>query len=260
MNRQHRERFFTASSKQQRWMISYADFITLLFAFFVFLFSISVIEQEKFSEVSATLLQLFNVRPSSIDPIELETTPQGPDVFNPLFRPEPIPATSVDVNDSQIYHQESSLIDIQAQLGDQFSQLIEQQLFSVSGDEAWIEIQIADSITFSENSADINDRAEAVLYEIAKLLAAMSLPVAVEGYSSEPQQGNETQGWQLSSARAVTVVEYLENAGIAGERLSAIAFSHYQPRFVDSDLPSEDRIHIVVSGFGAGSGVEGINE
>ena len=243
MNPSRRQKFAGNADREHRWILSYADFLTVLFAFFAFLFSISSLQNDKFQEVSATLLQIFDVRPSSVDPIELNATPTGPDVFNPLFRPEPLPGTNIDNANSETYAQESSLLDIRAQLSDAYAQMIQDRLFSVSGNESWIEIQLANSITFSDNSADINDQAEAVLYELAKLLQGQTLPVRVEGYSDS----SENQGWQLSSDRAVAVVEYLQRAGIAGERLSSAAFSSHQPSG-EGDL-TPGRIQIVVAGF-----------
>lgn len=243
MKLSRRQRFAANVNREHRWIISYADFLTLLFAFFAFLFSISSLQNEKFQEVSATLLQIFDVQPSSIDPIELNATPSGPDVFNPLFRPEPLPGLQIDNANMETYAQESSLLDIAAQLSDAYAQLIRDRLFSVSGNESWVEIQLANSITFSDNSADINDQAEAVLYELAKLLESNTLPVRVEGYSGSA----EADGWQLSSERAVSVVEYLQRAGLGAERLSAAAFGSYQP--AGSSDVAAGRIQIVVAGF-----------
>lgn len=245
MNRQQRLRFAQNINKEHRWIISYADFLTLLFAFFAFLFSISTLEDEKFQQVSQTLLQLFDVRPSSIEPIELNRTPTGPDIFNPLYKPEPLPGTDIDNANTERYASESSLLDIKAQLNESFEQLIRERLFSVSGNESWIQLQLSNSVSFSENSADINDQAEAVLYEIGKLLTGLPMPVSVEGFSSE----DEDQGWVLSSQRAVAVVQYLQNAGVRGERLSATAFASFQPRMTNDVDSTDGRIQIVVSGF-----------
>lgn len=249
MNRAHRERFQPQIHQEQRWMISYADFITLLFAFFAFLFSISTLQDDKFDEVSATLLQLFDVKPTSTDPIELLTTPQGPDVFNPLYQPEPLPGTDINVASPEKFNTQSSLLDIRAQMNDSFAQLIKDQLFSVAGSEQWIEIQIADSVTFLPGAADINDQAEAVLYEIGKLLADIPLPVSVEGYSLAEEETNGRDGWALSTERAVNVLRYLQQAGVASPRLSAVGFSHHQPKFSSDVNSTTGRISIVVSGF-----------
>jgi len=250
MNQQQRAKFKGKQNREFRWIISYADFLTLLFAFFAFLFSISTLQNEKFQEVSSTLLQLFDVKPSSIDPIELLATPQGPDMFNPLFKPEPLPGTQIDLADTEVYSLESSLLDIQQKISESFAQLIENQLFSVSGDESWIEIQIADSVTFLPGSADITNRAEAILYEIGKLLAESSLPVAVEGYSLASEDAFGQDGWALSSTRAVNVLRYLQRSGVSGQRLSAIAFSQYQPVSNTIGTDVDGKISIVVAGFG----------
>lgn len=235
-------------------MISYADFLTLLFAFFVFLFSISSLETEKFRQVSDTLLQIFDVKPTAVEPLEMPATPQGPDLFNPLYQPEPLPATHVDLNDSAPYHQQSSLIDIQQQMGESFQQLIEQQLFSVSGSESWIEIQLSDSVTFLPGSADITNQAEAVLYEIGRLLSDVNLPVKVEGYSSTAENSDNADVWTLSTMRSANVVRYLQRSGIPGQRLSVVAFGPYQPAFVSDSATFTGRISIVVSGFGVEQG------
>jgi chemotaxis protein MotB len=231
-------------------MISYADFLTLLFAFFVFLFSVSSLENEKFKQVSDTLLQIFDVQPSAVEPLQMPATPEGPDVFNPLYQPEPLPGTHVDLHDTAQYHQQSSLIDVQKQIGESFQQLIQQQLFSVSGSESWIEIQLANSVTFLPGSADITNQADAILYELGKILGELNLPVKVEGYSSMEESVNDFDVWQLSTTRSANVVRYLQRAGIEGNRLSVVAFGPYQPELVTDSATFSGRISIVVAGFG----------
>ncbi len=256
MNSQQRNKFASQSSLEHRWIISYADFMTLLFAFFVFLFSISTIEKDKFEQVSQTLLQIFDVKPTAVKPIELNATPQGPDVFNPLFEPEPLQGKNIDMSDSEVYQKESSLLDIQAKINDQFDQIIKDKLFSVSGSDSWIEIEIADSIIFSSGSADINNEAESILYEIGKLLSTNSLPVAIEGRVSlaEMSELDAAGGWRLSSERAANVLRYIERSGVSGERLSAVAFSGYQPKWVvkNNTIVGQASVSIVVAGFKVG--------
>lgn len=255
--RRRQERF--VSSQSNRWMISYADFLTLLFAFFVFLYAISTIDEQKYQSVSRNLLQIFDVHPSSVDPIELDATPPGPDFFNPLYRPEPIPSTREDLADTEPYHQESTLLQLRQRVGSGFQQLIEDQLISVTGNENWLEISLQEPILFSSNSADITNRAEEILYEIAKLLAPLPHPVAVEGYTDRtPAGGAFATNWNLSVQRAANVVRYLEEAGIAGERLSAIGFGQYQPVFDESNpvrAARNRRVSIVVSRLTASDSV-----
>lgn len=249
MNAERRGKFKVSAQSSQRWVISYADFLTLLFAFFAFLFSVSTLEQEKFQQVSQTLIQLFDVAPTSVDPIELQATPKGPDFFNPLYLPEPIPGTQIDQSAAQKHVSQASLISLQSQIGKEFQQLIENQLFSVSGNESWVEIQLADSITFLPNSADITDQAEAILYEVGKLIAQLPYPVSVEGYSIQAESDSVEFSWQLSSMRAATVSHYLNQAGVAGERLSAIGFAHFQNNLRPISSVQLGSISISIAGF-----------
>lgn len=240
MRRQRRRNRFQ-SDQSQRWMISYADFLTLLFAFFVFLYAISSLDESKFQAVSQNLLQIFDVRPSSVAPLELKATPQGPDVFNPLYRPEPIPSTRENLSDTETYQQESTLLQVRQRVDEQFQQLIQDQLISVSGTENWLAINLQEPVLFSPGSADITASAEAVLYEVADLLAPLRNPVAVEGYTDSTPSAGGMSNWGLSALRAVSVVEYLQQAGVAGERLSALGFGEYQPRFEESNEARAER-------------------
>ena len=250
MNRLKRQRFVSSSSKEHRWILSYADFLTLLFAFFVFLFSISSLEQAKFKQVSASLTQVFDVQPTPIDSAALATPDQGPDFFSPLSPSQLNAAADVAPDGAERLQQQAALLDIQQQLKQQFAPLIEQQLFSVSGSEAWMEIQIADSITFSPGSAKITNNAEAMLYEVGKILAELHLPVSVEGYSLRQESSTSLGSWQLSAQRAINVLSYLQRAGIQGQRLSATAFGHYQASHAGA-RPQQGTLSILVAGFGA---------
>ncbi|WP_320823778.1 OmpA family protein [Reinekea sp.] len=231
MNRTQRQRFVSNASKEQRWILSYALFLTLLVAFFVMLFSVSSLEPDKFAQVRSTLAHIFDVRASLAEP----------QAYTPARPPDAMPATQVDL--------QPSLSAIQQQLEQRFAQSIEQQLLSVSGNTSWIEIQIADSITFSPDSADIKSSAGAILYEVGRLLASVKLPVIVEGYSERQESDSSIVGWQLSAQRAVNVLSYLQGAGIQGQRLSARAFAHGQsPR--SGERVALGKIAIVVAGFG----------
>ena len=95
MNRTKRQRFVSNDSKKQRWLLSYVNFLTLMVAFLVFVFSVSSLEPKKFEEVSATLLQIFDVRPTQIDQIKLHETNLRLNFFEPLRQPVAMPATQV---------------------------------------------------------------------------------------------------------------------------------------------------------------------
>ena len=67
LNRQHEEEY----ENHERWVISYADFITLLFAFFVVMYAMSSVNEGKYKVLSSTLQDAFNQTPKSMRPIEV---------------------------------------------------------------------------------------------------------------------------------------------------------------------------------------------
>ena len=98
----------------------------------------------------------------------------------------------------------------------------------MSGTASLIETLIANSITFLPGTADSSNNAAAVLYEVGKVLAQLKLPVVVEGCSVSQETNRSIAGWQLSAQRAINILNYLQRAGIQGQRLSARVFAHSQ--------------------------------
>jgi chemotaxis protein MotB len=223
---------------QERWLISYADFITLLFAFFVVMYSISQVNDSKYRVLSDTFIEAFNqpantqknsepqenISPSTviITPIDMgkttvtETTP--PDVAEPVTPDEPIKTSD-------------ELAQISDLVTEKFTQLINDQMIQVSSNELWLQIELKDSILFSSGSADTSEQAQKIFDEIAGILKSYSNPVQVEGFTDNIpiKSVKYPTNWELSTARASAIVKYLVSKGVAPERLSAVGYGEYQP-------------------------------
>lgn len=223
---------------QERWLISYADFITLLFAFFVVMYSISQVNDSKYRVLSDTFVEAFNqpantqknsepqenVSPSTtiITPIDMgkttvtETAP--PDVAEPVTPDEPIKTSD-------------ELAQISDLVTEKFTQLINDQMIQVSSNELWLQIELKDSILFSSGSADTSEQAQKIFDEIAGILKSYSNPVQVEGFTDNIpiKSVKYPTNWELSTARASAIVKYLAGKGVAPERLSAVGYGEYQP-------------------------------
>jgi chemotaxis protein MotB len=223
---------------QERWLISYADFITLLFAFFVVMYSISQVNDSKYRVLSDTFIEAFNqpantqknsepqenISPSTviITPIDMgkttvtETTP--PDVAEPVTPDEPIKTSD-------------ELAQISDLVTEKFTQLINDQMIQVSSNELWLQIELKDSILFSSGSADTSEQAQKIFDEIAGILKSYSNPVQVEGFTDNIpiKSVKYPTNWELSTARASAIVKYLASKGVAPERLSAVGYGEYQP-------------------------------
>ena len=235
---------------QERWLVSYADFITLLFAFFVVMYSISQVNDSKYRVLSDTFIEAFN-RPidaqtesdaqdnpspsdTIISPIDMghtamepasgdQSTATGDKPHAPSDKEVHDPGNPIKTSDE--------LTQISDLVTEKFSQLINEQLIQVSSNELWLQIELKDSILFSSGSADTSEQAQKIFDEIATILKAYSNPVQVEGFTDNIpiKSVKYPTNWELSTARASAIVKYLASKGVAPERLSAVGYGEYQP-------------------------------
>ncbi len=183
----------------ERWLVSYSDFITLLFAFFVVMYSVSQVNENKYRVLSETLQSAFS---------------QG------------VRAPGTE-RESKL----ASLEQLETELSDVLGGLINQGALSVWGNEDWVEIEINANVLFDSASAEPSSQAKTVFAEVADVLAPFENAVAVSGHTDDIpiRNANFSSNWELSSARAVAVVNLLAYEGVDPTRLSAIGYGEYQP-------------------------------
>lgn len=235
----------------ERWLISYADFITLLFAFFVVMYSISQVNDSKYRVLSDTFIEAFhrptdsqpNTEPADqaapandlISPIDLGKSTRDAE---PVTEQVPVIVDSSQGAASEVVQQPDDKIktsDELTQISDlvteKFAPLISQQLIQVSSNELWLQIELKDSILFSSGSADTSEQARKIFDEIAAILGGYSNPVQVEGFTDNVpiSSAKYPTNWELSTARASAIVKHLAANGVAPERLSAVGYGEYQP-------------------------------
>lgn len=201
-----------------RWLITYADLITLLLAYFVVMFAISQTDLEKFQKLAAAMRQAFNV---IVDPGVLEGTSQpGTGFFMDL------------PTRNRAYMRISSTL---AQLARERG--LEGQL-SVNTKREGVVISISTSVLFDSGSAQIRPESRPALDAIAELIRDMPNEVRVAGHTDDiPPLPKWPSNWELSTARAVQVVKYLITEGeVDPRRLSAIGYAEYRPLF-PNDTP-----------------------
>ncbi len=236
----------------ERWLVSYADFITLLFAFFVVMYSISQVNDSKYRVLSDTFIEAFNqptdsqtnaepseqLNPSNdvITPIDMGKTAQttleqqeAPSIISDVGEvANAISSVATAVDPSTKSDELSQISDL---VTEKFSQLIDDQMVQVSSNELWLQIELKDSILFSSGSAETSEQAQKIFDEIAAILKGYSNPVQVEGFTDNIpiNSAKYPTNWELSSARASAIVKYLTTKGVAPERLSAVGYGEYQP-------------------------------
>ncbi|MNZ59987.1 Motility protein B [compost metagenome] len=230
--RRHREEH----ENQERWLVSYADFITLLFAFFVVMYSISSINEGKYKILSETLTGVFNQpehamkaipigeeRPRTTQKEQLREVQNGAAEDNPLEQ----------IADS-----------VRAAFGD----LIATDQLHVRGTEQWIEITLNSSLLFPSGEALPNEAAFNIIEKVAGILAPYRNPVNVEGFTDNVPIHNARfpTNWELSAARAASIVRLLAQDGVDPGRLAAVGYGEFRPLADNADAEGRARNRRVV--------------
>src|SRR5690606_22696385 len=235
MSRRRRAHEHEEHSNHERWLVSYADFITLLFAFFVVMYSISQVNESKYRVLSNTLTDVFAQQPAvEMNPIQVgDVARSNPDALIELQSTAvraPVPQSSeIDPNEAEaeLPDQLQEISDkIQTALGD----LIQKELVTIKGNEEWLEITLQDSMLFGSGEAAVTESAYGLLAQIAAILREQDNPVRVEGYTDNVpiRTPRFASNWELSSARAAAVVKVLIGKGLNPEMLVPAGYGKYQ--------------------------------
>jgi len=221
----------------ERWLVSYADFITLLFAFFVVMYSISSVNEGKYRVLSETLESVFSQPTRSSDPIQIGEVSrgQGERVASP-GKPE-LPDFEIELPElpeqrPPISEQSLRTInDISQQLSSALADLITNDDVSIKQTEDWLEVEINSNFLFASGDARLAREAVPVIGQIADVLAPVANPLQVEGFTDDQPINTPRfpSNWELSAARAASVVNLLDRFGIEPGRMSAIGYGEFKP-------------------------------
>lgn len=221
----------------ERWLVSYADFITLLFAFFVVMYSISSVNEGKYRVLSETLENVFSQPTRSEDPIqigevshgegELVSSPGKPDVANFEIELPELPEERPPIDEQSV----RTISDISRQLTNSLADLISNENVSIKQTEDWLEVEINSNFLFASGDARLAREAVPVIGQIANVLAPVANPLQVEGFTDDQPINTPRfpSNWELSAARAASVVNLLDRFGIQPGRMSAIGYGEFKP-------------------------------
>lgn len=233
------------------WMVTFADLMTLLMCFFVLLVAFSEMDVQRYRMIAGSMKMAFGVQrdvrafeaPKGTSLIAQEYSPGSPTV-TPLdeIRQVTVDETKPDIRcdpGAQKAQEEAMRDDIEklhAALGED----IETGLVQVIGRDDRIVIRMQEQGLFGAGEAELAGEYSGVLAMLGETLGSMSGKISVAGHTDDRpiRNGRYRSNWDLSSARAVSVVHLLnEQAGVPVERMVAQGFAHSQP-LVSND--SED--------------------
>ena len=228
----------------ERWLVSYADFITLLFAFFVVMYAVSSVNQGKYRVLSDTLeaafdpAGAFNEEEKSLNPIQVGEMARSPNQSAVEMEKGPSQGEDQqedalrDLADLQRLNQTMETVETMAdELDEVLMPEIQDELINIKRNNLWLEIEIKSSLLYPSGSASLSRNAVPLIEQIAEVLKPFPNRIHVEGFTDDIPINSPRypSNWELSSARAASVVRLLAQSGIAPESMAAIGYGEFRP-------------------------------
>ncbi len=206
-----------------RWLLTYADMITLLMLFFIILYAMSSIDTAKYSQLAQALASVFNGGEFTIFD---QNTTGGVGVLPGVTSGQKV--ESRGAGKRQGTGGQSTL---RTQAISSLQNLVKSGRVRVIPTDRGFAISLAADLYFASASAELGADAMPVLQEVSDFLAKIPNSVIVEGHTDNvpPDPKKWSSNWQLSGERAIAVLQALEDYGVPSERLSESAYGDTRP-------------------------------
>ncbi|MCL6471484.1 MAG: flagellar motor protein MotB [Firmicutes bacterium] len=215
----------------ERWLLTYADLITLLMAFFVIMYAMSTVDASKYQALAQSLKSALGLAPSASAVIPNNLS--GAKAKTGKNRE----ATDIEVSKKAVLGLKN------AQEERKFSEMMKQinefskangisTSLEVKEDVRGIVINLSDKVLFESGKADLSPQAMAILDNLANILLPSGKAIKVDGHTDNVPIHNERypSNWHLSTDRAVSVIMYwIAKYPAASSRLSASGYGEYRP-------------------------------
>jgi len=214
-----RKKYDDDSDNHDRWMVSYADFITLLFAFFVVMYALSSVNEGKYRVLSNSLLNAFGRVPTA--QTQGDAAPSGLSL--------PLPPRNR--NSEALRREKEHLTGMAGKIQDVMAPLVEQGKVRVTQSARGVNVEINASVLFSPGDARLSGESIEALRAVADVLRNDDHAIQVEGHTDSVPIRNAQfpSNWELSAVRASSVVRLFIDAGIPEKRLTAVGHGPTKP-------------------------------
>lgn len=250
-------------ANHEAWAIPYGDLVTLLLALFVVMYAISSINEGKFRAVSDALNAEFGGPPRSVSPLQLgkhqllgssfdrpslatAATRIGPAPVSELMQSTGRQALDMPRYDKRAAGQlptdidgpgggkdppEGQLTALGEDLQAVLSELVKKKLVVVRRGTNYLEVEIQSDILFASGVAIPSPMAAEVVRQLAEVLRKVPNAMRVEGYTDNQPiaTAQYPSNWELSAARAASVVHILAEHGVSASRLAVVGYGEHQP-------------------------------
>jgi chemotaxis protein MotB len=188
------------------WMTTYSDMVTLLLTFFVLLLSFSTVEKKKFEEALVSIKDAMGILEKQMSVVQKPVDK----IVSPQIRFE-----------NSVERAVKNLQEI-PELRDEIS---------FEKDDEGVHVRISNPLLFNSGEAELRTSSRSVLDTVGSVLAENIYKIVIEGHTDNVPINNDDyhSNWELSAARAVSLVEYFIGSGMAPHRFQAVAYGEYQP-------------------------------
>ena len=241
-----RKRKVEEHENHERWLVSYADFITLLFAFFVVMYAISSVNEGKYRVLSDTMVEAFSEQLKEAEEVQVPLLGEESQEGEFMLRGQQQNQQAELSNESTETQQEEAfpqstpsdtetadnrLWVVASNLDSSLQGFVDKKLVKINLHGDKIEIQLSSKMLFGSGSARLSDDARKAFRDIAIIVKPLNNIIHVEGHTDNVPIKTLAypSNWELSAARAASVVEYLARQGVAPERLAAIGYGEFRP-------------------------------
>jgi chemotaxis protein MotB len=204
-----------------RWLVSYADFITLLFAFFVVMYAISQLNEGKYRVLSDALLKAFQPdrqgERTIVPPLHPHQAPPGNGVVPPI-RP---------TGEGEAGRSYERMRTLARDVVNALDPMVKSGQVRVTESGRGLAVELNASVLFTAGEAELQTQAQPSLDALARVLAPLPNDIEVEGHTDNLPitTSRYPSNWELSSARASSVVRLLIERGVASVRLVAVGYA-----------------------------------
>jgi chemotaxis protein MotB len=241
----------------ERWLVSYADFITLLFATFTALYALSKSDADKAKAVADGMREAFGTGTPQMITME---APIAEGIPSKKHRAGPQPSDAPGKKKPSKRAGKEEFQKIKDELERYLMTKGALTKVQIDIQERGLKVSMKEAGVFESGKADVKEEATALLAEVAQKLAQYNNHVRVEGHTDNVPIRSRTypSNWELSSARATTVARLLtEKYGVPAEKISAVGFGEHRP-LVPNDSPAgrarNRRVDLVVLSGNADKG------
>lgn len=226
-----RKKFDEEQDSHDRWLVSYADLVTLLFAFFVVMYAISSVNEGKYRVLSEALGTAFGRPPRVVPEAPPSVEPGLPERPKSLSRQK-------RRGDAALRREREHMTGMARDILKALSPLVSQGKVRVTQTNRGVNVEINASVLFATGDAKLTSESGQVLKAVAHVLKDDDHDIQVEGHTDNIPISTPMfpSNWELSAVRASSVVRLFFDNGIAESRLVAVGHGANQP-VASNDTP-----------------------